>query len=60
MGFGTGLPLLIVVGFLVLGPKRMQEILRHVAKVKAELNRSSREITSRLVAESDGQAGTRE
>jgi Sec-independent protein translocase protein TatA len=60
MGLGTGLPLLVVLGFLVLGPKRMQELLKRAAKAKAELERSSREIKSHLAAEIDGKTNTRE
>jgi len=59
MGFGAGLPLLAVVGFLVLGPKRMQKILQSVAKMKAELIRSSRDVESRLAAEIEGHASVR-
>ena len=54
MGFGGGLALFIVVGFLVLGPKSMQEALKHVARAKAELDRCSREIKSHLTAEIEG------
>jgi Sec-independent protein translocase protein TatA len=54
MGFGTGLLLLVVVGFLVLGPKRMQDMLRQAARAKAELDRSTREIRTHLVAEIEG------
>jgi len=59
MGFGTGLVLFVAVGFLILGPKRMQEILRQVAKARAELQRSSRQIRSHLTAEIDGEPGVR-
>jgi Sec-independent protein translocase protein TatA len=59
MGFGAGLPLLLVFGFLVLGPKRMQELLRHAAKAKADLDRSTREVKSRLAAEIDGNTSAR-
>ena len=51
MGFGTEVLLLIVIGFLVLGPKRMQEVVRQVASLKAKLQQSTREITSSLAAE---------
>ena len=54
MGFGAGLPLFVVLGFLVLGPKRMHQVLRRVAKAKAAWERSSREIKSRLAAEIEG------
>jgi Sec-independent protein translocase protein TatA len=59
MGFGTGFLLLIVIGFLVLGPKRMREVLMQIAKAKADLRRSTREIQSHLTAEIDGETGPR-
>ena len=59
MGFGTGIMLLVLIGFLVLGPKRMQEVLMQVAKAKADFQRSTREIQSQLAAEIEGESGTR-
>ena len=59
MGFGTEALLLVVVGFLVLGPKRMQEVVRQVARVKAKLEQSTREITSGLAAEIEGETSPR-
>ena len=44
MGLGTELPLLVAFGFVVLGPKRMQAVLGHVARAKAELHKASRRI----------------
>jgi len=52
MGFGTELPLLLALGFIVFGPKRMQTMLGHVAQAKAELHKASRGIKSRLPGES--------
>jgi Sec-independent protein translocase protein TatA len=51
MGFGTEVLLLVVIGFLVLGPKRMQEVVRKVASIKAKLEQTTREIKSQLAAE---------
>jgi Sec-independent protein translocase protein TatA len=51
MGFGTEVLLLVVIGFLVLGPKRMQEVVRKVASLKAKLEQTTREIKSQLAAE---------
>ena len=45
MGFGTELPLLLALGFVVSRPKRMQTML---ARPKTELHRESRGINSRL------------
>jgi Sec-independent protein translocase protein TatA len=59
MGLGAGLPLLLALGFVVLGPKRMQAILGHIAKAKAELAKSSRDIKSRLAVELEGEADER-
>ena len=55
MGLGTGLPLFVALGFLVLGPKRMHTMLGHVAKAKAEFDRASRGIRSQLTAELSGE-----
>lgn len=54
MGFGTELPLLLALGFVVLGPKRMQATLRHVARAKAELHKAICSIKSQLPAEAKG------
>jgi len=50
-GLGTGLPLFVALGFLVLGPKRMHAMLAQLAKVKAEFDTASRGLKSQLVAE---------
>jgi Sec-independent protein translocase protein TatA len=34
MSFGTELPLLLALGFVVFGPKRTQTMLGHVARAK--------------------------
>ncbi len=54
MGFGTELPLLLALGFVVLGPKRMQAMLGHVVRAKAEFDKASRGFKSRLAAETKG------
>jgi len=51
MGFGTELPLLLGLGFVVLGPKRMHAMLGHIARVKAEFDKASRGIKSQLATE---------
>jgi Sec-independent protein translocase protein TatA len=48
MSFGTELPLLLALGFVVLGPKRMQTMLGHVARAKTELHKASRGIKSQF------------
>ena len=54
MGFGTELPLLLALGFVVLGPKRMHAMLGHVARSKAEFDKASRGLKSQLTAETKG------
>jgi len=57
MGLGTELPLLVAFGFVVLGPKRMQTMLGHVARARAELYKVSYGIKSQLQGEIKGAAG---
>jgi len=54
MGLGTELPLLLALGFVVLGPKRMQATLRQVARAKAELDKAICGIKSQLPAGAKG------
>jgi Sec-independent protein translocase protein TatA len=51
MAFGTELGLLALFGFLVLGPKRMHEVLQHIARMKREFQQTSHDVQSRLAAE---------
>jgi Sec-independent protein translocase protein TatA len=51
MGFGAQLSLMAALGFVVLGPKRMHAILGRFAQTKAELDKASRNLKSRLDAE---------
>jgi Sec-independent protein translocase protein TatA len=55
MGFGTEILMLVVVGFLVLGPKRMQEVVRAIASLKTKLEQTTREIKSQLAGELEGE-----
>jgi Sec-independent protein translocase protein TatA len=54
MGLGTELPLLLALGFVVLGPKRMQAMLGHVARAKTELHKAIDGIKSQLPGEIKG------
>jgi len=54
-GLGTGLPLFVALGFLVLGPKRMHAMLGHLAKARAELDKASRGLKSEITAEISGE-----
>ncbi len=55
MGFGTEILFLLVLGLLVLGPKRLPTILGHVAKAKAQFEGATRSFKSQLQAELEGQ-----
>ncbi len=46
MAFGGELAMLTALGFVVLGPKRTQELLRQVAHWKSELAKFSRDLES--------------
>ena len=47
MGIG-GLLLMVVLGFLVLGPKQMQKVLGQVARAKADFDRATRGLKAQL------------
>ena len=53
MGFGTEILFLLMLGLLVLGPKRLHTMLTHVARAKAEFEDASRGLKSQLAAELD-------
>ena len=53
MGFGTEILFLLMLGLLVLGPKRLHTMLAHVARAKAEFEDASRGFKSQLAAELD-------
>jgi Sec-independent protein translocase protein TatA len=54
MGFGAGLPLFVVLGFLVFGPKGMHTMLGQLARASAEFDKASRGIKSQLAAQLGG------
>jgi Sec-independent protein translocase protein TatA len=58
MGFGTEILFLLLLGLVVLGPKRLHAMLGHVARAKAELENAARGIKSQLATELD--AATRD
>ena len=60
MGFGTEILFLLMLGLLVLGPKRLHTMLAHVARAKAEFEDASRGFKSQLAAELDAAPRTRE
>ena len=53
MGFGTEILFVLVLGLLILGPKRLHTMLAHVARAKAELENATRGLKSQLAAELD-------
>ena len=55
MGFGSEILFLLVLGLLVLGPKRLPTILGHVAKAKAQFEGATRTFKSQLQAELEEQ-----
>ena len=53
MGFGTEMLFILMLGLVVLGPKRLHAMLGHVARAKAELENATRGLKSQLGAEVD-------
>jgi Sec-independent protein translocase protein TatA len=51
VGFGTELLLVLLLGFLILGPKQMHAMLRHVARAKTQFDKATRSLKSQLTAE---------
>ncbi len=57
MGFGMELLFVLMLGLLILGPKRLHAILGHLARTKAELENTARGLKSQLDAELDAARG---
>ncbi len=53
MGFGMEILFVLILGLLVLGPKRLHTLLAHAARAKAELENATRGLKSQLAAELD-------
>jgi Sec-independent protein translocase protein TatA len=53
VGFGMEILFVLMLGLLILGPKRLHTMLAHAARVKAELENATRAIKSQLAAELD-------
>lgn len=51
MGFGMEILFVLMLGLLLLGPKRLHTMLAHVARAKAELENATRGLKSQLAAE---------
>jgi Sec-independent protein translocase protein TatA len=58
VGFGTELLFIIVLGLVMLGPKRLHAVLGHLARAKAEFEKLSRGFQSQL--ESQLEAATQD
>jgi Sec-independent protein translocase protein TatA len=50
VGFGTELLFVILLGFLILGPRQMSAMLGHVARAKAEFDKATLSFKSQLTA----------
>ena len=53
MGFGTEILFMLMLGLMVLGPKRLHTMLAHVARAKAKFEDASRGFKSQLAAQLD-------
>jgi Sec-independent protein translocase protein TatA len=51
LGFGTEILFVLMLGLLVVGPKQMHALLRHVARAKAQFEKASGGFKSQLAAE---------
>ena len=51
MGFGTEVLFVLVLGLLLLGPKRLHTLLGQLGRAKAQLEEASRAFKSQLGAE---------
>jgi Sec-independent protein translocase protein TatA len=51
MGFGTEILFMLMLGLLVLGPKRLHTMLGHMARAKAELENATLGLKSQLTAQ---------
>ena len=53
MGFGTEIFFFVALGVIVLGPKRLQEMIGHVARAKARFEETTQALKSQLAEELD-------
>jgi Sec-independent protein translocase protein TatA len=53
VGVGTEILFMIMLGLIVLGPKRLHSMMGHVARAKAEFENATRSLKSQLGAELD-------
>jgi Sec-independent protein translocase protein TatA len=57
VGFGSEILFALVLGLLVLGPKRLHTLLGHVAQARAQFREASRGFKSQLAEELDPTQG---
>jgi len=57
MGFGMEMLFVLMLGLLILGPKRLHTILVHVSQAKVELQNATRGLRSQLAGELDAARG---
>jgi Sec-independent protein translocase protein TatA len=60
VSLGTELLLVLLLGFLILGPKQMHALLGRVAHVKAEFDKATRSFKTHLTAKSETPSPTHE
>ena len=53
MSLGTEILFILLLGLLVLGPRRLHTLLGHVARAKAQFEEASRGFKSQLAADLD-------
>jgi Sec-independent protein translocase protein TatA len=58
VGFGTELLFVVLLGFLVLGPKQMHAMLGRMAQAKNEVDKITRGLKTQLTAELKTTPGT--
>ena len=58
MGFGMEILFVLMLGLLILGPKRLHTILAHAVRAKAELENATRGLRSQLAAELNAAPGS--
>jgi len=59
VGFGTEVLFILMLGMLILGPKRLHTMLGHIARAKARFEEVSHALKSDLAAELDSPEPTR-
>ena len=60
MGLGTEILFILVLGLLILGPRRLHTLVGHVARAKAQFEEASRGLKTQLEAELDATHRERE